>query len=435
MDSYKNVRYRVKSKYKSLIHSFKDLFYYGCEVDTWLPEIMLLPYITLRWRQDHTWYRIIAPPGSGKSVHLALLSNYPQTYMLDEFTPKSFVSGFRGSGGTDPSTLPLLHNKVLVITDESTMMEQRQEDRNQVQAILRRTFDGSYSKTFGNIKDKQEYNSYFNMLVGSTPQIDRYFLYNQALGERFINYRLQIPDRKTLASVAYDNQFKNFNKHYLELKSQLHSFLKEFPKIGFNEIHITKQIGDYLINVADFIALIRTHITRDTTGQYVTTLPQAESAGRLVKQMTQTVLANAAMQGEIEIKTNHIDKAVYLGICSIGSVIVFVLYHIYSHTKECIQKRNETWFTPQFMGIRTALSLRTILKIIEDLAIHRILQIRHCIKQGGRGREYTLEKTVYDFLRKTNLFKYYIPPCKELLTIKSAERNRPTGNIKFKIKI
>ncbi|KKK91527.1 hypothetical protein LCGC14_2712050, partial [marine sediment metagenome] len=151
----------------------------------WLPEIMLYPFVSLDWKNIPTWYRIIAPPGSGKTAHLSLIADFYLSYTLDEFTPKSFISGFRGPGGQDMSTLPQLNGKVLVILDESIMMEQRQEDRNAVQSLLRKAYDGVVSKSFGNIKDKVEHKAYFNIIAAATPQIDRYFLYNQALGERF----------------------------------------------------------------------------------------------------------------------------------------------------------------------------------------------------------------------------------------------------------
>ena len=432
MGNYKKYRHTIKHNFSLLIKSFKKIFYYGSVVDSWLPEIMLLPYITLQWHQDHTWYRVIAPPGSGKSAHLSLLTEYEKSYVIDEMTPKSFVSGFRGSGGKDPSSLLQLDNKVLIITDESTIMEQRQEDRNQVQAILRKTFDGSYGKKFGNIKEKQEYTVYFNMLVASTPQIDRFFLYNQALGERYVNFRLQIPNRKEIAIRAYENQFTKFNDKHSKLRQKVNRFLTQFPAVDITEIKIPNNVGKLLIDVANFITLIRTHISRDSSGQHITTLPQAEAAGRLVKQMTQTAIALAILNGDLSVKQEHIEKVMYMALGSVMAVVVFVLYHIYLFSIEDTENDELPWFSPQTIGIRTTLSLRTTITIIEDLAIHRVLTIRQGKKQGGRLREYSLDSDVFKFIKKIGLFKYYIPPCAKFINAGKLDRTRLRKNRKRK---
>ena len=434
MSNYKKYRRQVGANFNGLMRSFRKLFYYGCEVDSWLPEIIILPYVTLQWKQDRTWFRIIAPPGSGKSVHLSLLRDYELSYVIDEFTPKSFISGFRGSGGEDPSILPQLDGKVLILSDESTIMEQRQEDRNQIQAILRKTYDGTYGKKFGNIKDKQEYSTYFNLLIGSTPAIDRYFLYNQALGERYINFRLQIPNREALARFAYENQFQNFGEKYAKLQKKLHRFLKQLPSVDFSDITVSDTAGDFLINVSNFIALIRTKISRDGTGQHVTTLPQAESAGRLVHQMTQTAMASAVVNGDLEVELLHLHKAIYFGIGSVMAIIIFILHNIYLYSSQAQGGTDKVWFSPQTIGIRTALSLRTILKILEDLAIHHVLDVRQAKKQGGRLREYSLNDEILEFIEEVEIFKYYSPPCKEILSLKRLDRTRPTGNKKRKKK-
>lgn len=428
MSAYLKKRLKIKAAHKQLMKAYQELFHYGCEVDRWLPEIVLIPYIALQWEQDHTWIRVIAPPGSGKSVHLTLLRDHPMSYPLDEFTPKSFVSGYREGGGEDPSTLPQLNNKVLIISDESTIIEQRQEDRNQIQAILRKAYDGSYGKSFGNIKERQEYKVYFNVLIGSTPVIDRYFLYNQALGERYVNYRLQVPDRRAIAQAAFDNQFKNFKERYEKLKQQTQAFLNLIPKVNISEIKIPPQIGELLIDVADFVALIRTKVTRDVSGQFVTTLPQPETAGRLVQQSTQICLSNAIIHGDKEVTMEHVHKAVYLALGSVCAVDVFVLYYIYLHTKEQGGPGEKAWFTPQHMGIKTTLSLRSVKRIIEDLAIHQVLDIRKGKKQGGRTREYCISKDVYDFIERVDIFKYYVPPRREEIKTSRLDRVRPRAN-------
>ena len=414
------------------MRGFQDAFYYSSGVDSWLPEIILLPYVSLPWRNDLTWYRIIGPSGAGKTKHLSMLKDYEFTYMVDDFTPKSFVSGFRGTDGKDPSKLLDMNGKVVIVSDESTLMEQRQEDRNQIQSILRRIYDGTFVKSFGNIKGKQEYEARFNMLIASTPTIDRYFLYNQALGERFLNFRLQVAERELLAEKAYDNQFTDFEDKCDALKPRVHKFLDRLPDVDQRQVPVDDNIKEFILSTANLVAKIRTHITRDTRGKEVTTLPQPEVATRVVKQISQIATSIAIVEGAASVNQYHAQKAIYFGVGSIIAIVTFVLFHIYEFTKEVQGDVNKKWFPLQMLVIRTALSRATIQKVIEDLAIHRVLDIRAGKKQGGRLIEYTLGKAMQERIEEIALFQHYVPPVKEVIKYKRADRIRPTGT-KFKV--
>ncbi|KKL65038.1 hypothetical protein LCGC14_2158990 [marine sediment metagenome] len=400
------------------MRDFRKLYYYGCDVDSWLPEIMLYPFVSLEWKKIPTWYRIISPPGSGKTAHLSLISEFYLSYAIDEFTPKSFISGFRGPGGQDMSTLPQLNGKVLVILDESTMMEQRQEDRNQVQSILRKAYDGVVSKSFGNVMDKVEHKSYFNIITASTPQIDRYFLYNQALGERYINLRLQIPNRLLLTRRAYHNQRHDYGKKHDKLKLKVFRFLRRLPVRSISDIQVNKKTKNIFISCADFIAQVRTHVPRDASGRHITTLPQPEAAGRLVQQMVQVAASGAIIHGQNRVKQTQLSKAVYIALCSMPAVLTFMLYSIWKYTAEHKTK----WFSVQKIVLYTALGRASVVRILEDLAVHRVLIIK---KQDNlRGYEYSLSEHATNVIDKASLFEYYVPPIAKALSVIRLDRDR-----------
>ena len=383
---------------------FADLFYYGCDVDSWLPEIMLYPYITMSWQDIPIWCRIIAPPGSGKSAHISLLDKYPMSYVLDALTPHSLISGFRGPAGNDYSKLPQLNNKVLVISDESTLMEQRQDERNAIQAMLRKAYDGRVSKALGNVMDKIEHEAYFNMLTAATPQFDRYFTYNQALGERFINFRLQIPNRRALARRAYDNQRSGLKEPRDKLREYLENFIDHVRIPRFEDVEISSTIRETFIDCADFIATLRTRVPRDSAGIHVTNLSQPEIAGRLVQQMVEIAAASAVLQGRREIRPEHIAKSVYIGLCSMPAIIAYVLYHVWRLPKESQQ------FTVQSMVLQTRLGRSTIARVLEDLSLHRVLNLHRSSGYLGHTLEYSLSSRSRRVIRVTRLFEYYRLP-------------------------
>lgn len=401
------------------MQDFQKLFYYGSDVDSWLPEIMMYPFVSLAWKNIPTWYRIIAPPSAGKTAHLSLLSDFYLSYAIDEFTPKSFISGFRGYGGQDVSTLPQLNGKVLIIMDESTMLEQRQEDRNQVQAILRRAYDGTVAKEFGNVKGKVEHKAYFNIIAASTPQIDRYFMYNQALGERYINFRLQIPNRILLANRAYNNQMqREYTKSRERLQRKLFRFLRTLPIKQLSDIQIDRRTKKTFIACADFIAQIRTHVPRDASGRHITILPQPEAAGRLVQQMVQIAASGAIIRGLRRIKPDQLRKAIYIALCSMPALLTFVLYSIWKRTEE----HNTKWFSVQDMVLYTSLGRASIIRVLEDFAVYKILTLR---KQNHlRGYDYSLSKYAMKIIRTTNLFECYVPPVVKQIPTSRFDRRR-----------
>lgn len=389
-------------EFRQLMEECRALFYYGNDVDSWLIEMIMLPFITLRWRQLPVWLRIIAPPSSGKSAHLALIYDLETSYVIDDFTSKSFLSGYRGNN-EDPSQLPLMNHKVLVISDESTIMEQRKEERNLIQAILRKAYDGKVTKAFGNLREKVEHKSEFNVLVASTPIVDRYYLYSQALGERFINFRLQVPDRKLIAEKAMWNQAHNFRRKQRTLAKLVRKYLKSLEGHRFKDISIRPKTRDRLVKCASFISLIRTHVARDASGRFVTLLPQPEVASRLVQQMTQVVVGNAIIRGEKCVKPLQVDKAVYTALCSAPSLTVYILNVIWKLTTESGKK----WHTIKDLMMATHLGQLSTRNVIEDLCIHRVLRMRKGRSQGGRLIEYSLSKYGRETIADIELFKYY----------------------------
>lgn len=389
-------------KFKELMEQCSSLFYYGCDVDRWLLEMILLPYVTLSWKQLPVWIRIIAPPSSGKSVHLSLVQDLDITYVVDEFTSKSFVSGFRGNN-EDPSQLPMMHKKVLLISDESTIMEQRKEERNMIQSILRRAYDGSVTKAFGNLKEKVQHKSEFNILIASTPIIDRYYLYNQALGERFMNYRLQVPNRRLIAEKAIYNQEHGFKRKKKQLSTKIRIYLESIIDKKFRSIKLTEDTKRVLIDCASFVSLLRTHVTRDMSGRFITVLPQPEVASRLVQQMSQVVIGNAIIVGDKKVTQDQLDKAVYVALCSAPSVTVYVLYIVWLTSK----KRKRRWHSTKDLMLATHLGQLSVKNIIEDLCVHRILRMKKSRSQSGRILEYSLSRYTLEAIESTELFKNY----------------------------
>lgn len=420
--SYGRQRFRVRRYFRELMKEAHSLLHYGSEVDRWFPELILLPFIGLQWRQNPIWLRAIAPPSSGKSEHFSFVEDSEFVYMIDVFTPKAFISGYRSQEGRDPSVVPQLNGKVVIISDESTLMEQSEKDRLEVQSLLRRIYDGKLSKKFGNIQEKQEYSVHFNLLIGSIPAIDRQFQYNQTLGERYVNYRLQIPDRSQLSRQSMGNLFNEYLVNKEKVKKKFCDFIRNMPDVDLNDIEIPDVYRELIAACADAIALIRTHINREKATHAVSVLPQAEPAGRLIKQMTQIVVADAIVRGDTIVSWEHLQKAIYVGLSSIKAVTVFILYHIVNREKMPGIRGEYRWFTPMDITVLSAMSRNTVSFILEDLAIHRILDIRSAKSGVGSKIQYKLNDEARHLFTDLQLFKHYMPPVNKVIEIEKVQR-------------
>lgn len=397
---------RIRREFRQLRKDCRKLFYYAPgSIDSWLIEICLIPYITIGWNTTPTWVRIIGPSSSGKSAHLSLFVDHCQSLDIDDMTPKSLISGFRG-GGEDPSHLPLFNGKVLLIQDESTLMEQRAEDRGIVQSILRKAFDGKVTKILGNVSGIVEAEAHFNIIVAATPIIDRYFSYTQVLGERFINFRLQIPNPAEITKRAYDNQRSGYTEQHDLLKEHVHSFLNDFPVVGINDVKVTEEIRHRLTSCADFVVRIRTHISRDGTGKHITMLPRQESAGRLVQQLIQIASACALLHGSSVMRDEFLDRAIYTSISSVPEMVMFSLYSTYLLSKD----RKTKWFDFRKFVINTGIGRNTALQLLENFTVLGMIKMRKGSSGIGRSIEYTLSKKSIRSIESLDLFRYYIPP-------------------------
>ncbi len=219
-----------------------------------------------------------------------------------------------------------------------------------------------------------------------------------------------------LTKRAYHNQMHDYRRKHRLLSKRTMQFLSGIPKVKLTSISIGDDDRDTFVLCASFIALLRTHVPRDATGRHITILPQPEVAGRLVQQMVQIAASGTILRGHKKIQKEQMDKAVYMALCSVPTVIVFMLYNAWLYSK------SGKWFTIHDLVLQSTMGRVTVARIIEDLAVHHILSIRK--HEGLRGYEYTLSKNTAKQISSADLFKYYKPPNHKTLTSKRMDRDQ-----------
>jgi hypothetical protein len=121
--------------------------------DEEMVDILLAFYKSNELPGDPLWGIIIDASGGGKTELVRTLRDRPDVVFLSKLTEKTLVSGYRDPDhrGADPSLLPQLNGKILVIKDMSPLLSMRRESRNAIISDLRDAYDGFTDQGYGNL--------------------------------------------------------------------------------------------------------------------------------------------------------------------------------------------------------------------------------------------------------------------------------------------
>jgi hypothetical protein len=230
------------------------------------------------------WAYIVGPPGGGKTEVLQACDGHPLVYSLTTLTSHTLVSGkVLDPGEPDPSLLPKLNGKTLLIRDFSALLTGRREDLSQVLGQLRDAYDGTVRAVFGTGKDT-EYKTKFGILAATTPEIDRHVGLLSPLGERFLMIRQPpLTEAETKARTLLAAEGRSTKDQEEALRRAAHQVLDlaivpVVPETG-------KAERQELADVAEFVAVARTAVIRNGYDKEIEALPEPEVPTRIAKQL------------------------------------------------------------------------------------------------------------------------------------------------------
>lgn len=241
---------------------------------------------------DPIWMFVVAPPG-GTKTEICRAFKGEHIYAVDTLTPQALLSGFRAKKGENVDILEELDGKLLVIKDFTSMLQKPQVVRDEVFGRLRAAYDGSLVGAYGSGVLRQIRVSTFGILAAVTPVIDNYTTVHSLLGERFIRVRNR-NDRKESSRTALKQ---------LGLEVKMRTEIAEILRIGLDYYALKSNNGlavlkpdtaEKIINLADFIAILRTGVPRNFKNEIVNK-PEPELGTRLSKQLTRLGQALSVM--------------------------------------------------------------------------------------------------------------------------------------------
>lgn len=269
-----------RANHKELFKTFSNQLKLDSE-DTL--AIVLATVLAHRLPGDPLWVLLVGKSGAGKTEFLTTLEDFDECVFTAEFTPHTLVSGMNTTMGMDPSLLPKLDNKVLVVKDFTVILSMHPTGRDEIFGQLREAYDGNYRKQFGNGLSR-EYEAHFGLLAGVTNKVDEYASLHAGLGERFLKYRVASPEIKMEQDIIMSAIMKAGKEGNMreELKAAVAKFLDNTPD---DEPEITQEVAQVVSSIAIVVSRLRGSISINEYTNVQHSKAMFEMGTRLAKQL------------------------------------------------------------------------------------------------------------------------------------------------------
>jgi hypothetical protein len=253
---------------------------------------------------DPLWLMLVSPSSSGKGEALRLLNDVRDA-AIDDVT----VPGMLGKG--DKGMLVPLRGKdaLAVISDFSTLLGDPKlsgASKSEVFNALRTIYDGSFVRDIH--PEPVAWSGRLSLIAACTPAIDTYSAHTDALGTRWLYFRMKDRDAKTKAAVA------KLVMQRADLQERRQTACKAATKIILeartraHDVDLPESLDDDVVKIATLVSYGRASIPRDWKRE-VEGIVTTEDPGRLVGQLRLLAIGLAALEVEDEVVTRIVRRA------------------------------------------------------------------------------------------------------------------------------
>lgn len=366
-------------------------------------DVMLAAALSQRMDGPPVWLFLVSPPGGAKTITMEGLVAYDGSYSTSSLTAHALISGANWQGQADPSLIPRLDGKVLLIKDFTTVLNLRDDEKEQIFGILRDAYDGTCGKIFGNGVERT-YKSRFTIIAGVTPKIYEIGARHAALGERFLKFsmgdNLDHHEEDKIISRAIDNVDQD-----QQMKDELMASASPFLQFGFEDLetpHLDNVLHHRIIKLAQFGARLRGNVSRDTyNGEMMTGRPFAEVGSRLGIQLAKLARALAVIRNKSEVGEDEyrLVKKVMLDTISQRSEDVVRVMYQYDLSKN----GHRTSLTAAEIAERTRYPMTTVRRLMDDLNLLNVIQRNGSIGSGFK-HTWILSNYVTKTIRESGVY-------------------------------
>jgi hypothetical protein len=329
-------------------------------------DILFGTIIANRWPGEPLWLMLVAPSGGVKTELIVTFDRAPNIMTISNITPHTLVSGANFAGSGDPSLVPKLDGKVLMIKDLTPLLTKNEIQRDEITGDLRDVYDGSIVKRFGN-GVVRAYQSKFGIIAGVTPVVELYTEQNTSFGERFIRFNVPISDalvdQRSIAKRALLNTGSE-----MEMREQLKVVAEQALNYDFGSPpKVETVLEDKITALAQWTSLMRATFNRDKYTRETTHKPYAELPTRLSKQFYKTVQGVAAFRRKPVAGLSEYEIVKDVALSTVPS-------RMESLIRKFMQDKTRRVYDLKTISSMAGLPTMTVSRVVENLILIRVLK-------------------------------------------------------------
>lgn len=273
--------------YDKALDHFETAFHTTSDMRSALAAVMASIY-SINIKGEQLWFKIIGPPGCGKTRIAKAVSGSDRVVSKSTFT--GLFSGWTDNSEDDPGLIPLISGRTLIIKDADALL--RQPNIEKIMSELRDFYDKDSSVQFRN-RRAYEYRDVKSTIIICGTQVlrraDQSFL-----GERFLSIELDVTpaDQDAISHKMMERSIEVAMGVTKDPEIQIMSSMKGWINHLMErklDTEVTPEFQKELIRLCSVTALLRTQVERDFKRR-VMSPPVPELPTRLIGQMVTATL-------------------------------------------------------------------------------------------------------------------------------------------------
>jgi len=252
--------------------------------DKGLVRMVVATVIANRMDLDPVWLLLVAPPSAGKTEMISAISGLDFVHPISDLTVNTFASGQKKTG-KETSLLLKMNNGLMAFKDFTSVLSKNKDAKKEIMSQLREIYDGEYVKRTGT-GDDITWKGKVGAIAGCTEIIYRHLEEMSAMGDRFIMYNIDLPDRMEVGRRALSNAGDIQAK-----RDHLKACFTHFINLVINtmdmgeEVNLSPEMREELLVVADFATRVRSAVLTDFKSGLVDFVPSPEMPMRVTAQL------------------------------------------------------------------------------------------------------------------------------------------------------
>jgi len=244
---------------------------------------------------DPVWLMIVSASSGGKSHIIGTIDGLridggevDTVTAISDVTENTFASGFKRNDKESSLLHRIPVGGLMIMKDFTTILSKRREAKEMIMAQFREIYDGKYDKHTGT-GDNIGWKGKIGVIAGVTEAVYEHLESLSVMGDRFIMYSMEQPDRlKLIDFVLKAEQDHTISKkhQYEELSLYFQTYLYN-AKQGLSDATVTldEESQDDIKAVADFCTKARSGVVEDFRTGAVKFVPSKEMPTRMIKQL------------------------------------------------------------------------------------------------------------------------------------------------------